>query len=129
MQDAIFPPHLRPDTHATSEERVTSATGGSKGRKLAEMGAIDPLARMELAMVAGFGGRKYDRGNYLKGYDWSLCVDALHRHLAAFEAGEDRDPESGFLHAAHVAWHGLALCSFILRGIGTDDRFPADGAA
>lgn len=126
--DALVDLGWTPPTDS-DEVRVTSETGGSKGRKLAEMGAIDPLARMELALVAGFGGRKYERGNYLRGYAWSLCVDALYRHLAAFEAGEDRDPESGLLHAAHVAWHGLALCSFVLREIGTDDRFPADGAA
>lgn len=103
-------------------EMVTSSTGGTKGRKLAEMGAIDPSARMELALVAGFGARKYARANYLLGIDWSLCVDALHRHLLAWESGEDRDEESGYLHTAHVAWHALALAAFQLRDIGTDDR-------
>jgi nucleoside 2-deoxyribosyltransferase len=107
---------------AFEELRTVSATGGEKGRKLCEVGAIDPLAREELGKVAGFGSRKYARNNYLKGYDWSLCVDALHRHMIAFESGEDRDPESGLLHVAHAAWHGLALASFILRDIGTDDR-------
>lgn len=106
----------------TGEVRTVSATGGEKGRKECEFGAIDPLAREELGKVAGFGARKYSRGNYLLGYDWSLCVDALHRHMLAFESGEDRDPESGLLHVAHAAWHGLALASFTLRGIGTDDR-------
>lgn len=110
---------LGPD-HA--EVRVTSETGGSKGRKLAEMGAIDATARLELARVAGFGARKYDRSNYLLGIDWSLSVDALYRHLMAWESGEDRDEESGLLHTAHVAWHALALVAFQLRGIGTDDR-------
>lgn len=104
------------------EVRTVSATGGEKGRKLCEFGAIDPIAREELGKVAGFGSRKYARGNYLNGYDWSLCVDAMHRHMLAFESGEDRDPESGLLHVAHAAWHGLALASFILRDIGTDDR-------
>lgn len=115
------------ESEVEGEVRVVSATGGAKGRKPAEMGAIDPLARTELAKVAGFGSRKYDRGNYLRGLAWSLSIDALHRHLAAFEAGEDRDYESGCLHMAHAAWHALALCSFVLRGIGSDDRFPADG--
>lgn len=107
------------------EQIVTSATGGSKGRKPLEVGAVDPLARAELGRVAAFGSRKYARGNYLLGYDWSLCVDALHRHMLAFEAGEDRDPESGLLHPAHAAWHGLALCSFVLREVGFDDRSAA----
>lgn len=77
---------------------------------------------MELARVAGFGARKYHRSNYLLGIDWSLSVDALHRHLMAWEAGEDRDVESGLLHTAHVAWHALALVAFQLRSIGVDDR-------
>lgn len=114
---------------ADGEELVTSATGGSKGRKPLEVGAVDPMARAELGRVAAFGAQKYDRNNYLKGYDWSLCVDALHRHMLAFESGEDRDPESGLLHVVHAAWHGLALASFILRGIGTDDRAPGEVAA
>lgn len=109
----------------SGEVRTTSATGGEKGRKPLEVGAIDPLARAELGKVAAFGSAKYSRGNYLLGYDWSLCVDAMHRHMLAFESGEDRDPESGLLHTAHAAWHGLALCSFLLREVGTDDRTVA----
>lgn len=102
---------------------VTDAkTGGKKGKKPLEVGAIDPRARAELGKVAAFGTQKYDRGNYLKGYDWSLSVDALHRHMLAFESGEDLDPESGLLHTAHAAWHALALCSFQLGKLGTDDR-------
>lgn len=112
-----------PEAPATTEVRVTSATGGQKGQKDAQMGAIDPLARDAVARVAGFGTRKYSRGNYLRGFDWSLCIDALHRHISAFEAGEDLDPESGECHAAHAAWQALALTSFFLRGIGTDDRY------
>src|SRR5690606_22131737 len=46
------------ESGAAGEVRVVSATGGAKGRKPAEMGAIDPLARTELAKVAGFGSRK-----------------------------------------------------------------------
>lgn len=106
-----------------TETMVTSATGGMKGKKLAQLGAADALALMELAKVYGFGDGKYARYNYLKGYDWSLSVDALYRHLLAFLAGEEKDPESGLLHTAHVAWHALCLTSFQLRKIGTDDRF------
>jgi hypothetical protein len=105
---------------------------------------------MELAKVYGFGELKYDRFNYLKGYPWSLSIDALLRHLLSFMAGEDRDlctahpnlppihdwikadeatgepgcDGSGLLHSAHIAWHALALTAFAQRGIGTDDREP-----
>ena len=107
---------------AEDEIRVTDPkTGGQKGKKLAQLGAIDPAALLELAKVAGYGQHKYARYNYLLGFDWSLLVDALYRHLLAFQMGEVLDSESGLPHAAHVAWHALALVSFSQRGLGTDD--------
>lgn len=105
------------------EVRVTDPkTGGQKGQKESQLGAIDPLALTELGKVAGFGAAKYERANFLKGYAWSLTLDALFRHLLALAAGEDRDPESGHLHASHAMWHCATLTSFTLRGLGTDDR-------
>jgi Domain of unknown function (DUF5664) len=107
----------------TQEVRVTDpVTGGQKGAKLAELGAIDPNALMRVAEVAGYGGAKYERYNFLKGYRWSLSYDALQRHLHAFWSGEYNDPESGLPHLAHAAWHCLALIAFNERNRGTDDR-------
>jgi hypothetical protein len=105
------------------ETRLTSETGGEKGQKAAQLSTLDPVALLHLAEVSGFGAQKYESFNFLKGYDWALSIDAASRHMLAFWAGEDRDPESGLLHTAHFAWHGLALTSFALRGIGTDSRF------
>lgn len=104
------------------EERVTSHTGGQKGRKLAELSALDPQALMLIAEVAGFGSRKYARLNYLLGYDWSLSYDACQRHLMQFWNGEDIDADSGQPHLAHASWHTMTMLSFLLRGLGTDDR-------
>ena len=105
------------------ETRYTDpTTGGQKGQKIAQLGALEPKALMEVAKVAGFGATKYDRYNFLKGYPWSLSYDAMQRHLHAFWAGEDQDPESGLYHLAHAGWHCLALLAFKLRGLGTDDR-------
>ena len=106
----------------TDEVRVTSATGGQTGRKQAQLGSIDPTALRTVAEVAGHGTEKYARYNFLKGYDWSLSYDALQRHLLAFWAGEDIDPESGLAHLGHAAWHCLALLAFSQRQVGTDDR-------
>ena len=108
------------------EVRVTSATGGQKGRKQAQLGALDPSALRTVAEVAGHGTEKYARYNFLRGYDWSLSYDALQRHLLAFWAGEDTDPESGLAHLGHAAWHCLALLAFSQRQIGTDDRPKAE---
>ena len=107
------------------ETRVTDhATGGQKGAKLCQIGALDPIVQIELGRVAGMGANKYARFNYLRGFDWSLAYDAMQRHANLFWAGEDRDPESGLPHIAHANWMSGALLSFYLRGLGTDDRPP-----
>lgn len=111
---------------STGEVRVVDPkTGGEKGSKPAQLGAIDPASLLAVATVAGFGAQKYARYNYLKGYAWSLSFDAMQRHLLAFWSGQDNDEESGLPHAAHAAWHCLALLSFGARSLGTDDRPPA----
>lgn len=112
------------DPNDSSQETriIDPNTGGEKGSKLAQLGAIEPRALMELAKVAGYGGEKYARYNFLKGYKWSLSYDALQRHAHAFWAGEDFDPESKLYHLAHLSWHGLALLSFSIFKLGTDDR-------
>lgn len=124
--DALFEDHSVCQRIKAKEAEVIVTdpkTGGKKGSKLPQLGAIEPLAIMEVAKVAGFGAGKYDRYNYLKGYKWSLSYDALHRHLALFWSGQDKDDESGLYHLAHAAWHCLALLSFTLFSLGTDDRW------
>lgn len=107
------------------EVRVTdSKTGGQKGKKLTQLGALDPVALIALARVAGMGANKYSAHNYLKGYDWSLSFNQLMRHALLFWAGEEDDPESGLPHMAHAAWACLALVSFAERDLGNDDRPP-----
>lgn len=114
-----------PSTHPLLERRIVDAvTGGEKGEKDCQMGALDPTALWEVGNVAGFGGRKYERYNFAKGYRWSLSYDALQRHLMLFWSGEDRDSESRLYHLAHAAWHCLTLLTFVIRKRGTDDRFP-----
>lgn len=107
----------------SDEVRLVSETGGEKGQKDAQPSTLDAVALLKLAEVSGFGARKYAAHNYLKGYPWSLSLDALHRHLWLFQSGQDLDDESGLPHMAHAAWHALALVSFLERGLGTDNRF------
>jgi len=109
-----------------AEVRIVDAkTGGEKGQKGCQLGAVDPMALWEVGLISGFGNKKYERYNFAKGYKWSLSYDAMQRHLKLFWSGEDRDQESGLLHIAHAAWHCLALLCFYTRGKGTDDRFPS----
>jgi hypothetical protein len=105
------------------EVRVTDPeTGAEKGSKIEQLGAIDPVSLHELGKVAGVGAEKYDTFNYLKGYSWSLSYHAIFRHMNAFWAGEDLDPDDGLPHIVHAAWHGLALASFMRLHPNKDDR-------
>jgi hypothetical protein len=100
-------------------------TGGQKGQKPERFDLVPWDAMEEVARVYHFGATKYEDDNWLKGYRWRLSLGALFRHAARIMCGEDRDPESGLLHAAHICWHGLTLITFYVRKLGTDDRRPA----
>lgn len=116
---------------ATSEVRVTNQrTGGEKGQKPQRFGLLPWPAVAQIAEVYAFGASKYADHNWLKGYDWSLSFDAMMRHVSAFWAGEDADPESGLPHMAHAGFHVLALLTFAESHAELDDRpsHPARGA-
>lgn len=112
------------DLHDQETQTADPQTGGRKGVKLTQIGALDPVALMTLGRVAGMGANKYAAFNYLAGFDYSKAYNAMMRHANLFWAGEDCDPESGLPHIAHAAWMAMALLSFHLRGIGNDDRPP-----
>ena len=61
-----------------------------------------PKGLAGLAKVLEFGGRKYDRGNWLKGFPDTSLIDSMMRHLTAYISGEVLDPESGLPHIDHI---------------------------
>lgn len=72
--------------------------------------------------MAEFGAKKYGDYNYRKGMYWSRVIGATFRHLIAIWNGEDRDKESGCLHAAHLAFNALMLCEYFIYNKDLDDR-------
>lgn len=105
------------------EVRITDArTGGQKGQKLARFDLLPGDALEALAEHYGRGAAKYADRNWELGYDWHLCFAAMQRHLWAWWQGEDYDEESTSLHITAATWHALALLTFQLRSLGTDDR-------
>ena len=60
-------------------------------------------AMNQTAAVLKFGAQKYAEHNWRKGFAWSRPLAAAMRHITAFNAGEDKDPESGLSHLAHAA--------------------------
>lgn len=60
--------------------------------------------------VLTFGARKYEAHSWRQVENGpERYRDALYRHLAAYEAGEVNDPESGLPHLAHVTTNAMFL--------------------
>ncbi len=97
----------------TSEVRFKDPkTGAEKGEKDEAYHLIPWDAMDEVARVYAYGAKKYSDRNWEKGYPWSKTVAAAFRHLRAVCCGESIDPESKLPHAAHLAFHALALLRY-----------------
>jgi Domain of unknown function (DUF5664) len=83
----------------------------------------DPLAIQGLVKVLDFGAKKYAVDNWRKGFPYSRIVASLERHLAAFKAGEDIDPESGLPHIDHLGCNWMFLSFLTKTRPDLDDRW------
>lgn len=79
--------------------------------------AIDGCAK-----ILQFGANKYSRGNWRNGLNHTEIADSLIRHLSAYLAGEDNDPESGLPHVDHVLCNSLFLSEMTKIRPDLDDR-------
>lgn len=77
----------------------------------------------EIAKVLTFGAKKYDSWNWTKGFKWSRLIGAALRHLFAFMRGQDKDPESGLSHLAHLGCCVVFLLWHEKYHKDLDDRF------
>ena len=71
-------------------------------------------ALMKVAEVLTMGAVKYNDRNWEEGIDFGRVYGALLRHLWAWQALEDHDPESKKLHLAHVATNALFMLHYAL---------------
>lgn len=76
----------------------------------------------EMAKVFTYGAHKYAPYNWLKGLGWMSCLASLKRHIAAFERGEDYDPETGLPHMAHAMTNAAFLIEYSRIYPQGDDR-------
>lgn len=86
---------------------------------------IPPKSMSEVAKVFTYGAQKYGERNWEKGLAYSRLYAAIQRHLWAYWAGEDLDPESGLPHLAHAAASIFMLLEYQRTHPELDDR--ADG--
>lgn len=85
--------------------------------------SLIPLSTLEdEARVWAYGKRKYAAWNWCKGMDWSIPLACALRHLSAWQRGEDRDPESGLPHLAHVSCNIRMLTLYAKTFPEGDDR-------
>jgi hypothetical protein len=93
---------------------------------------IPPEWDWALGLVLTKGAEKYAVRNWEKGMDWSKVLGPMRRHIDKFLTGEQYDigtpeePGTGCHHLAMVAWNALALMSYDIRGIGTNDIVTGD---
>jgi hypothetical protein len=69
-----------------------------------------------------YGKNKYAAWNWAKGMPWSVPYACLLRHLAAWQRGEENDPESGLPHLAHAACNLRMLTLYASTYKDGDDR-------
>jgi len=83
---------------------------------------IPAKANEEYAKVWTVGAIKYEPRNWEKGMPYTEVIASAMRHLEAIRLGEDIDPETGLLHAAHLMCNAAMLTEFHYTHPEFDDR-------
>jgi hypothetical protein len=123
-------PHFTPVTfvHNTFSSVVDpdilkAPTGIKHDSGKARMSLLDSSWLLGVAEVLGFGEKKYAAHNWRKGLSVSRLMDAAARHQAAFNDGEDLDPESGKSHLYHASCCLMFASWMIKNRPDLDDRY------
>lgn len=98
-------------------------TGIKHDNEKPPMELLSSIAMIATAKVMGVGAKKYSPNNWRGGMSWTRLIGACQRHLAAFMAGEDLDPETGLPHLDHLACEVMFLQEFYRTKKHLDDRY------
>lgn len=88
-------------------------TGIKHDKGKPRMSLVPRDAMVGTAQALGYGADKYGTYNFTGGLAYTRLTDATLRHIYAFLAGEDLDPESGLSHIHHAA-ATLAMLQYML---------------
>ena len=108
---------------------VNSTVKGSGARynsNKPDMSLIPLWTLEDEARVWDYGTKKYNAWNWAKGMPWSVPYACAMRHLAAWQRGEEIDPESGQPHLAHVMCNIRMLTLYAKTYPEGDDRPPKE---
>jgi hypothetical protein len=118
--------HLDPGDHVRVEMedgKIVSDQSLKKDAGKIPLELLSDLALDEIGKVLAFGAQKYAPDGWRRGMAWRRLIGAAKRHLGAFSRGEDKDPETGLPHLAHLLCCAMFLMEYQLTGNGTDDRW------
>jgi hypothetical protein len=97
--------------------------GGNKhDQKKPRMDLLPPRPLVEIAQVLTDGAERYGEYNWANGLAFSRLKAAMERHLLAWWAGEDLDPDSGRPHLAHLGCELLFAMDLRHTMPAMDDR-------
>lgn len=108
-------------TEFTNDDPSKIGTGAIKydgGKPCLWRGVVEyfPRAVKAVGEISTFGAQKYAWAGWENVDDGvARYSDAMMRHIFYEGAGEETDPDSGLMHAAHAAWGALARLELILR--------------
>ena len=94
-------------------------------RHKVSMSLVPEIANIELAQAFRDGAKKYTPFNWRDTpVNLSVYTDAIYRHLALFNAGQDRASDSGLHHLTHIMSGCAIVLDAILNDTLIDDRHP-----
>lgn len=118
-------------TTETADSPLAEAEKKSPGLKFdtgkPPLELLSPRYLEGTAKVLGFGAQKYAAWNWSKGIHYSRLIGGILRHVTAFQAGEDIDPESGLPHLYHASCGLMFLTEMQHLHPELDDRFKTKG--
>lgn len=88
---------------------------------------LPPELMLAVAYILTSGAERYGERNWEQGMNWGRVYAAIMRHMLAWWAGEEADPDTGKSHLHHAGACIAFLIAYEQRGTGTDDR-PGAGA-
>jgi hypothetical protein len=88
-----------------------------------DMSLLSSIAIIKIAEVMTHGKKKYSAHNWRGGISYSRLLSAGLRHLFAYVGGEDKDPETGLSHLAHLGCCVMFLLEFETTKPHLDDRY------
>lgn len=101
-----FTPHSKDEFKSLEDKKAVRFDEGKTNWSLMPFEAIE-----EINKVLEFGVKKYAAWNFIQdgGMNHSRVINSMLRHIFAYMQGEDKDPESGLSHIAHVGCNVVFL--------------------